>query len=361
MNSININDSFNNEVFNQVPLKINGEDVIINNLSFQIPQIDSDEENPVIPSNYINVQRALEGFSNKINNNTENISQNTEDIAKNIQNIEKINSDLAAITGGISGKFLPNAALITDDQGTIKASSETNSADIAKLAGLNQFLNTNEFRRQDLIGALQMLNSKTESSYRLFVKEGEQNLDTYLTAGQYYFTTNCTLINQPNDVPGVINGYLIVLSGQEQLTQLNYCKQIFLRGLDTTENKPYQVWERTYNALSEESSVYGWTPWVRYLTTADDISGGKQETIVVTETGTDLNNYKTEGRYLFDGQHTPLNLPEGVAGLLFVYKVSAGGTAVQQLWHRIGTTGTNDHRTFLRMTSYDTTLYPDGW
>lgn len=358
MNSININDSSNNEVFNQIPLKINGEDVIVNNLSFQIPQIDSDEENPVIPSNYINVQRALEGFSNKINNNTENISQNTEDIAKNIQNIENLNSAIAEITGGMSGQFQRDSALITDSEGHITYSSEATSADIAKLSGLNELLNTDDFYKSTLAGALQMLNSKTESSKRVLIDGGEQNLDTYLNAGQYYFSSKCTLVNQPNDVPDVINGHLIVLSGQQRLTNLTYCKQIFLRGSDNNI-KTYQAWERTYNAIaSEGASKYGWSPWVRYLTTADDVSGGKQETIVVTETGTDLNNYKTEGRYLFTSSYKPLNIPQGEGGILVVYKTTAGGTGCKQFWFRIGTTGVFDHKIFIRQTATATEWGP---
>ena len=69
---------------------------------------------------------------------------------------------------------------------------------------------------------------------------------------------------------------------------------------------------------------------------------------VVTEAGTNLNDYKTTGWYFFpSADYTPTNVPAGVNGWLQVIK-PAGSSWVKQIWYRAGTPGTNDHQTYVR-------------
>lgn len=70
----------------------------------------------------------------------------------------------------------------------------------------------------------------------------------------------------------------------------------------------------------------------------------------VTDTGEDLDDYKTTGIYYFDSSHTPTNIPVGVNGWLMVMKSPSSG-AVKQMWWRQGTNGTNDYNTYVRQYS----------
>ena len=68
---------------------------------------------------------------------------------------------------------------------------------------------------------------------------------------------------------------------------------------------------------------------------------------VVTEPGTDLNDYKTPGWYFFNQEYVPTNVPAGVNGWLQV--IAPDNSAwVKQIWYRAGTPGTNDQQTFVR-------------
>lgn len=81
-------------------------------------------------------------------------------------------------------------------------------------------------------------------------------------------------------------------------------------------------------------------------------SGWKKEIVngswctSITTTGTDLNDYQTDGWYWFSSSYTPTNIPSGVTnGWL---QVISTGTLTKQVWYRMGTAGTNDHQTFVR-------------
>lgn len=50
----------------------------------------------------------------------------------------------------------------------------------------------------------------------------------------------------------------------------------------------------------------------------------------VEESGTDLNNYKTKGTYIFSSLYKPLNIPVGESGMLIVK--GDENSAIQQLW-----------------------------
>lgn len=54
-------------------------------------------------------------------------------------------------------------------------------------------------------------------------------------------------------------------------------------------------------------------------------------TETVANTDTDLNDYKTYGSYIFDEEHTPLNIPKGTSGTLFVSGTEE--TEIRQIWY----------------------------
>lgn len=66
----------------------------------------------------------------------------------------------------------------------------------------------------------------------------------------------------------------------------------------------------------------------------------------ITTTGTDLNDYKTTGIYMFNGGYCPTNIPAGVNGWLIVMPSSS---AVKQLWFRYGTGNRNSYETYERI------------
>lgn len=69
--------------------------------------------------------------------------------------------------------------------------------------------------------------------------------------------------------------------------------------------------------------------------------------IIVSQTGTDLNDYTTAGTYYFDGSHTPTHIPTGlVNGWLQV--LDSGSTTIKQIWYRQGTNNDNDFETYVR-------------
>ena len=50
----------------------------------------------------------------------------------------------------------------------------------------------------------------------------------------------------------------------------------------------------------------------------------------VTESNTDLNNYKTKGTYIFSTLYTPLNIPKGTSGMLVV--TGDKDSTFKQIW-----------------------------
>ena len=80
------------------------------------------------------------------------------------------------------------------------------------------------------------------------------------------------------------------------------------------------------------------------------------KTIMVTETGTDLNDYKEEGIYCFpNSNYTPINIPVGVNGWLIVLPSKEGTIGTKQIWYRFGTAGSNSHQTYERLCGADGT------
>lgn len=71
------------------------------------------------------------------------------------------------------------------------------------------------------------------------------------------------------------------------------------------------------------------------------------EVHAVTEAGTDLNDYTTQGIYYFAQEVTPVGIPIGVNGYLIVLP-SGDGNFVKQIWLRSGTPDSNDNMTYTR-------------
>lgn len=84
---------------------------------------------------------------------------------------------------------------------------------------------------------------------------------------------------------------------------------------------------------------------------------------VVTTANTNLNDYTQNGWYFFGTDVTPVNIPTGSDGWLYV--VSNVGTNeveyYKQLWFRKGTENTNDYETYLRTGSTNTEGVWSDW
>lgn len=76
----------------------------------------------------------------------------------------------------------------------------------------------------------------------------------------------------------------------------------------------------------------------------------------ITTANTDLNDYKTDGKFFFEGNYAPANIPEGSNGFL---RVMTKGSWIKQIWYRAGTPGTNDHRTWVRTSSNSGSTWSD--
>ena len=85
-----------------------------------------------------------------------------------------------------------------------------------------------------------------------------------------------------------------------------------------------------------------------------------KKSIVVTESGTNLNDYKDEGWYFFYGSAVkPQNIPSGSNGWLHVLNnVSPNGVMyTKQIFYRMGTPGSTDHLTYVRTISSGVTSW----
>lgn len=84
-------------------------------------------------------------------------------------------------------------------------------------------------------------------------------------------------------------------------------------------------------------------------TDIDNLNNQKVNKVInITSTGTNLNDYKTEGIYYFSPNYTPTNIPIGVNGWLKVIPGNDGTLIVKQIWYRHGTPNSNDYETYVR-------------
>ena len=83
--------------------------------------------------------------------------------------------------------------------------------------------------------------------------------------------------------------------------------------------------------------------------------------VVVTKSGTNLNNYKDNGWYFFHNSTVkPYNIPSGVTnGWLHVLSNAGpdGSTYTKQIFYRMGTPGVDDHQTYVRTISSGVTSW----
>lgn len=88
--------------------------------------------------------------------------------------------------------------------------------------------------------------------------------------------------------------------------------------------------------------------------TIDGLLGGfapKDWITPVTTSGTDLNNYKTQGIYSFGQSYSPSNIPTGNSnGWLIVipWNNNPAITTIKQIWLRHGIVNTNDYQIWVR-------------
>lgn len=83
----------------------------------------------------------------------------------------------------------------------------------------------------------------------------------------------------------------------------------------------------------------------------DEIKGIKEKIEIqqISTPNTNLNDYKTQGIYLFTLDFTPLNVPEGNGnGWLIVIAKPTTTSFIKQLWLRAGTINSHDHQIFVR-------------
>lgn len=76
-------------------------------------------------------------------------------------------------------------------------------------------------------------------------------------------------------------------------------------------------------------------------------------TQIVKTANTNLDDYKTNGKYFFSGSYTPINIPYGSNGILIVIN-NGNEDVIKQIWTRQGTPNSNDHMTSIRVYAADT-------
>lgn len=106
-----------------------------------------------------------------------------------------------------------------------------------------------------------------------------------------------------------------------------------------------------FGKAAEEDNLLdvAWDLRVRGNLILDNPLEGETGVTVVTEAGTDLNDYTKPGWYYFESSYTPTNIPAGANGWLQVIDTPDHVNSwIKQIWYRSGTPGTNDQQTFVR-------------
>lgn len=76
----------------------------------------------------------------------------------------------------------------------------------------------------------------------------------------------------------------------------------------------------------------------------------------VTQQGTDLNNYKSQGVYFFASTVTPVHIPTGIMGFLVVLPAT---NYIKQIWFRDVAEGVNQRQTYVRQYRLSDTSWSD--
>lgn len=140
MNKININSSSeDSRFFNEVPLKIKSEDVIVENTIIDdttTPPTKIDNTNGA--ANYLNAQDLFENLQIQQNANTSNVAalKNVINVNASYDTSSQVNSKIndALVAGRVT--FSANKAVYTQDDGTLKASDVVSRYDIEALRGI---------------------------------------------------------------------------------------------------------------------------------------------------------------------------------------------------------------------------------
>ncbi|MCC8022235.1 MAG: pyocin knob domain-containing protein, partial [Clostridiales bacterium] len=186
--------------------------------------------------------------------------------------------------------------------------------------------------KEDLASVSARLGALEATTYTQIITTSDTNLNDYIQAGKYYFSSSYTPVN----IPEGVNGWLTVetTAGSDWVVQ-------YWRRAGSWSGTPtnHETFTRTYTGGS-------WSDWSIYLT---------NQTVKLESTN--LNNYLIPGIYYFPTETSFTNAPEGVNGTLIVLGGSDSGRIHRkQMWLRTGTPGSNDANIHVR--TYSDNL---GW
>lgn len=106
---------------------------------------------------------------------------------------------------------------------------------------------------------------------------------------------------------------------------------------------------------AEEWNASHWTA----VQISTELQSKLDKTIIVTATGTDLNDYKNDGTYFFaDSASLPSNRPANIYG--WVEVIGSSGFNVKQFWHRSSSIdGSAEFETFVRLYNKNADTWSD--
>ncbi|MDE6697936.1 MAG: DUF859 domain-containing protein [Lachnospiraceae bacterium] len=228
---------------------------------------------------------------------------------------------------------------VTDSRGRTK----TSSTSISVIAYKNPAISTLSSYRCDSDG-----NSSEEGNYMIITSSGaisninNRNSKSFLLQYKKSTDTAYTIVQQDTDT------YSYNISTSPILIGVDDTVEIKASASDdfSTTSASYQL-GTAYTLIDFNSNGKGLA--LGKVSTDDGLDvnmdaifrmGIKGGTNVVTEAGTNLNNYLTDGSYYFSSSFTPTNIPVGTDGWLQVI-TNGTGTVIKQIWHKQGTVSSN--------------------
>ncbi|MDE6208449.1 MAG: DUF859 domain-containing protein [Lachnospiraceae bacterium] len=228
---------------------------------------------------------------------------------------------------------------VTDSRGRTK----TSSTSISVIAYKNPAISTLSSYRCDSDG-----NSSEEGNYMIITSSGaisninNRNSKSFLLQYKKSTDTAYTIVQQDTDT------YSYNISTSPILIGVDDTVEIKASASDdfSTTSASYQL-GTAYTLIDFNSNGKGLA--LGKVSTDDGLDvnmdaifrmGIKGGTNVVTEVGTNLNNYLTDGSYYFSSSFTPNNIPVGTDGWLQVI-TNGTGTVIKQIWHKQGTVSSN--------------------
>ena len=228
---------------------------------------------------------------------------------------------------------------VTDSRGRTKNSSTS----ISVIAYKNPAISTLSSYRCDSDG-----NSSEEGNYMIITSSGvisninNRNSKSFLLQYKKSTDTAYTIVQQDSDT------YSYNISTSPILIGVDDTVEIKASASDdfSTTSASYQL-GTAYTLIDFNSNGKGLA--LGKVSTDDGLDvnmdaifrmGIKGGTNVVTEAGTNLNNYLTDGSYYFSSSFTPTNIPVGTDGWLQVI-TNGTGMVIKQIWHKQGTVSNN--------------------